>query len=118
MKICKMCGNEITRTDRNFYCSGDCSAKANAILARTRSMIKRVAKKYNFEVKNKNKIINAKLLLFKTGNIKRCPCDADNPDRYCGSARCVADVVYKGHCHCSLFWAKKEPLLKNDDELK
>ena len=67
MKVCKMCGNEITRTDRNFYCSEDWSNKANAILSRTKSMIKRIAKKHNFEIKNESKIIKAKFLLFKNG---------------------------------------------------
>lgn len=113
-----MCGNEITKNDRDSYCSGDCYVKANAILTRIRYIIKRTAKKYNFEIKNESKITNAKFLLFKNDNVKRCPCDANNPDRYCGSAQCIADVVYKGHCHCNLFHSKKEPLLKDDDELK
>lgn len=60
----------------------------------------------------------AKIRAFGDGNIHRCPCDADNPDRYCGSARCIADVVYKGHCHCNLFHSTKEPLLKDDNKLK
>lgn len=114
---CKMCGKEITRNDRLCYCSVECYEKGNKIQNKIRLLIKKTAKKYNFEIKNEDKILNAKFLLFKNDDVKRCPCDANNPDRFCGSAQCIADVVYKGHCHCSLFWSKKEPLLK-DNEMK
>lgn len=77
--------------------------------------INSITKRFDFEARNIDKIMKAKIMIFKNGNIHRCPCDAGNPDRYCGSARCIADVVYKGHCHCSLFWSKKPPLLEEDN---
>lgn len=103
---CKYCGKEITRTDRPNYCSPDCYLKRNRTCSKIRSIIKRVRKKYNFDVENEEKIINAKILLFKDGDVKRCPCDADNPERYCGSALCIHDVIEYGHCHCNLFHKK------------
>ena len=165
MKVCKLCGKEITDTDRRSYCSEECAVEANRIRSREKYhsdvdklstpvkcvncgkefirkqekqkyccysckqemvygeknlyyRIENVAKNYNFELKNVDKIVRAKKMLFSGNDLHRCPCDAGNPDRFCGSARCIADVVYKGHCCCQLFWSKKEPLLKDENELK
>lgn len=116
---CKFCGKDFLPINKyQTYCSDDCGYTLRMMKTKLKSKIDNIAKNFNFDVKNKDKIINAKILLFKDGDIYRCPCDADNPDRYCGSARCIADVVYKGHCHCSLFWSTKEPLLKEDNKLK
>ena len=111
-KRCKWCGKEFIPFNKyQKFCSEDCCYIAGLQKHKIDYKIKNVAKLYNFDIKNKDKILNAKLLIFKDGNIHRCPCDADNPNRFCGSAQCIADVVYKGHCHCSLFWLKN----KSDD---
>lgn len=36
----------------------------------------------------------------------RCPCDKENPDRYCCSPLCLSDIETKGTCHCKC-WKKK-----------
>ena len=36
-----------------------------------------------------------------------CPCDKDNPKRYCISKLCLSDIKRDGHCHCNM-WCKKE----------
>ena len=165
MKVCKLCGKEITDSDRRSYCSEECAIEANRIRSREkyhsdvdklstpvkcmncgkefirrqekqkyccysckqemvyaekrlRYKIENLAKTMNFELKNVDKILRAKKMLFSGNDLHRCPCDAGNPDRFCGSAQCIADVVYQGHCHCSLFWSKKEPLLKDDNKVK
>ena len=104
MKKCKWCGKEFEPKNYNqVYCSERCNNTVNNLRSRIKSKIKRISKKFNFEVKNVNKIINAKLMIFKNSNPYRCPCDASNPERYCGSAQCIADTLYQGHCHCNLF---------------
>jgi hypothetical protein len=106
---CRFCGKEFEqKTHNQVFCGVDCSIKNNETRAKIRSKIKSVAKEFDFEIKNQNKIINAKLMIFKSGNIYRCPCDASNPKRYCGSAQCIADTVYNGHCHCNLFHKKED----------
>lgn len=111
---CKMCGKEFIRTNtKQIFCNWKCQIKYKAQEKLIRNKIDKIANKMDFEVKNKDKIIKAKLMLFKNDDVTRCPCDANNQDRYCGSALCIADVVYKGHCCCQLFWSKKESLLKN-----
>ena len=116
---CKNCGKEFEKKGENqVYCSTYCYMKANEKRYKIKNKISRIAKNFDFEVRNRDKIINAKMIMFSADDIYRCPCDADNPERYCGSAQCIADVVYKGHCHCNLFHSKKEPLLKDSDELK
>lgn len=32
---------------------------------------------------------------------KRCPCDGQNPNRFCVSELCQNDVKEKGVCHCN-----------------
>jgi endogenous inhibitor of DNA gyrase (YacG/DUF329 family) len=153
MKICKVCGKEITESGRRSYCSDKCAREGNRINARgyatpdfdiekpvkclhcgkefvrkqrhqkyccwqckeadssitryTDRYITNFAMNHDFELKNKDKILRAKKMLFKGGNMRRCPCDANNPNRYCGSDLCLSDIIYKGHCHCNLFHAKK-----------
>lgn len=105
VKKCKYCGKEVTRTDREVFCSPQCAYKYKSVKLQCKRMIERIAKKYDFDLKNFDKILNAKMLL-TADNPKRCPCDINNPKRFCGSAQCIADTVYQGHCHCSLFWLK------------
>lgn len=152
MKICKVCGKEITESGRRSYCSKECALEGNRINARgfardpnepkvlkckmcgkefvkehagqkfchwkcqkqyqkkqslISRLIHRIAKKYNFEIKNEDKIIRAKMMLFRNDDMKRCPCDATNPNRFCGSALCIHDTVHNNHCHCNLMHAKK-----------
>lgn len=107
-KRCKWCGKEFEpHCATHILCSYDCSHKYNHQKAVISRKIKLIGREFNFDVENKDKIINAKLMIFKDGNVLRCPCDANNPDRYCGSAQCIADVINNGHCHCNLFHKKK-----------
>ena len=107
MKKCKWCGNDFeVRNYNQVFCCEKCKKESNILRAKIRSRIKTIARHFGFEIKNMNKIINAKMLIFKNDNPYRCPCDASNPDRYCGSAQCIADTVYQGHCHCNLFHKK------------
>ena len=118
-KKCLLCGKEFTAySSGEVACTGDCKAIYNSQKKKILSKIATIEKKYDFQTKNVRPIVMAKIRAFGDGNVHRCPCDADNPDRYCGSARCIADVVYQGHCHCNLFHSKKEPLLKDNKELK
>lgn len=113
VKKCKNCGKEfMQKTSYQEFCCGDCSLKYHAQKIKLRSHIRRMAAKFGFELKNLEKIVNAKMRFFDNGERLRCPCASQDPDHYCGSPRCIADTVYKGHCCCKLFWSKKEPLLK------
>lgn len=111
MNICKWCKKKYEQADRPEYCCSDCRYSAQIAMRTLKNKIKNIAKKHDFELKNFDKIVNAKLMCFGGKNadeMMRCPCDSSNPNRYCGSAQCIADVVYKGHCHCNLFHATKE----------
>jgi 1-aminocyclopropane-1-carboxylate deaminase/D-cysteine desulfhydrase-like pyridoxal-dependent ACC family enzyme len=109
VRKCKWCGKEFEPNAENqVFCGIDCSSAHNYQRAKISNKIKSIAKKFDFEVKNESKIINAKLMIFRNGNVYRCPCDAQNPKRYCGSAQCIADTVYNGHCHCNLFHKKED----------
>lgn len=107
-KKCLYCGKDFIPKDNQKFCTTECYLEYNAKKTRLKTAIKRIAKKYDFEIENLSKIVNAKMLLFKHDNLKRCPCDANNAKRFCGSAQCIADVVYKGHCHCNLFHLKND----------
>lgn len=108
VKKCKNCGKEfMQKTAHQIHCCYDCSLAYNAEKNKARARIKRIAKKHGFTLKNMEKIINAKTRFFAKEDFLRCPCDAGNPNRYCGSALCIADTVYKGHCHCNMFHAIK-----------
>ena len=105
---CKECGKEFEKKGENqVYCSSYCYMKANEKRYRIKSRIARVAKAHDFEVHNRDKIVNAKMIMFSADDVYKCPCDSNNPNRYCGSALCITDTVTKGHCHCQLFYAKK-----------
>ena len=104
---CKWCGKEFEKRDTQKFCCGYCALTYNQIIQNTKSKIKTIAKKYDFEIKNMDKIVNAKMMLFKNDNTMRCPCDSQNPNRYCGSALCIHDTIHNGHCHCNLMHAKK-----------
>ena len=103
---CSWCGKEVAN-GREKYCSADCAYMSRHTKYKIKSSIQRTAKKYDFELKNLEQITNAKMRFFKDKGYKRCPCDADNHERYCGSPLCLHDVVEYGHCHCNLFWKKK-----------
>lgn len=107
MNRCQYCGKEIENPRKKTYCSTDCSYNYQVDIAKIRNCIKTVARKNNFDVKNAESITRAKIRFFRGKNLKRCPCDADNPERYCGSPLCITDVINEGHCHCNLFWRKK-----------
>ena len=108
VKKCPVCGKEFTVTNIDKkYCSYDCAYKIQSRKYRIRSKIDSISKQYDFTVKNKDKITNAKLIMFKDGDVHRCPCDASNPNRYCGSLLCLHDIIHNSHCHCQLFHAKK-----------
>ena len=118
-KKCLLCGKEFTAySSGEVACTGDCKAIYNSQKKKILSKIATIEKKYDFQTKNVRPIVMAKIRAFGDGNVHRCPCLPQDPDHYCGSARCIADVVYKGHCCCRLFWSKKEPLLKDNKELK
>lgn len=104
---CKWCGKEFEKRDTQVYCSYDCARDYNDKVVSIKSKIKNIAKKYDFEINNMDKIVNAKMMLFKHDDMKRCPCSSTNPNKYCGSALCIHDTIHKGHCHCNLFHAKK-----------
>ena len=107
-KKCAGCGKIfVPRSITQKYCTYKCQRMYGYEEYYTKKQIFHIANMFDFEIKNLDKIINAKKLLFGSSDMLRCPCDAKNPKRYCGSALCIADVVTKGHCHCSLFWFKK-----------
>lgn len=104
-KKCKMCGQTIIRTDMENFCCQKCAYEYKSIKQNLQGVLKRIAKKYDFKIENMDKIVNAKMMLFGRyhDNVRKCPCDANNPERFCGSARCIADTVNDGQCHCGLF---------------
>lgn len=109
LRKCRWCGKEFeTNMQRKVFCSMECQATHKQRRHNTVAKIKRLAAKNNWDIKNVDKIVRAKLMLFKKGDQYRCPCDANNPDRYCGSYLCKCDVNTQGHCHCNLFH-KKDP---------
>lgn len=116
MVKCKWCGKkfEAKRHDQKF-CSKDCSYFYNVEKHNLISYIKKLAKKYQFDIGNIDFIVERKMSTFCQDDVKKCPHDIDNPDRFCGSARCIADTVYQGYCKAGLFWSKKPPLLKEKE---
>lgn len=107
VKKCLCCGKEFTpRVKSQKYCNYKCRRVVVEKEKSVRYKIKSIAKILKLDIKNLNKIINAKKMLFGGDNMLRCPCDANNPERYCGSLKCLSDVYNNGHCHCSLFWLK------------
>ena len=108
MARCQYCGKEFEEGKRKTYCSVDCAYLCHSDTYRIKSLIKNIARKNKFDVKNLDNIIKAKIRFFHNGDIKRCPCDGNNPERFCGSPLCITDVINEGHCHCNLFWRKDE----------
>lgn len=39
----------------------------------------------------------------RMNNSRMCPCDAQNPDRYCISDLCMSDIKKNGKCHCGAY---------------
>lgn len=104
-----------------FYCekchsrapTGNCEAQAELLAdssCRKETMkdrIEKIAKNKDFRLSNNvDKIIKAKKIMFEDTEWQRCPCDAQNKDRYCGSTLCENDVKESGKCHCGLFLRK------------
>lgn len=98
---CKWCGKEIANNRK--YCSLDCKTKDFNNTRKTKEMILRLAQKGGYKLENFDKIVRAKVMLFKDGDTRRCPCDAQDSERFCGSAKCQNDIILQGHCHCNLF---------------
>lgn len=108
---CKWCKKEFEpnplRPTKRFCCH-ECKMEYHGAVSKIKSKVKTILLKHgDFHVTEEQlkKIINAKIILFAPGgNIHRCPCDGDNPERFCGSKLCTSDVERDGHCHCNLFW--------------
>lgn len=99
MRICRVCGKEYEeRADHQIYCCESCKVLANSHRSRVRELIRRRSKKWGFEVRNKERIMDEKV---EMGLIEECP-------RYeglkCICAQCIHDILEEGHCKCGLFW--------------
>ena len=106
MVKCKCCKKDFEpKIPHQVFCCETCAKHYSAQRTKIRYMIRSVAKKFNFDIQNEDRIIKAKMLLFQN-NFRSCPCDANNPNRYCGSAQCIHDVIEFNHCHCNLFHKK------------
>ena len=117
-KKCLLCGKEFTPWDeREVCCHGDCKYTYNTQKKKILSKISSIEKNFDFYTKNVDAIVKAKIRAFKDGDIHKCPCHNDD-EHYCGSARCIADVVYLGKCGCNLFHSKKEPLINKIKDVK
>lgn len=55
---------------------------------------------------NVQKIANAKKMMFGEEEWQRCPCDGQNPKRYCISEQCRKDIEENGECHCHCYRKK------------
>lgn len=112
---CKWCGTEYEPHDNRIFCHPDCRYKYNIQKKNIESKMRTIAKRNNFTITdNQLKIVKAKLMLFRGGDYMRCPCDAQDPERYCGSPKCTQEVLEKGICHCHLF----EKIEDNIDKYK
>ena len=40
--------------------------------------------------------------------LSKCPCEQNNPKRYCISELCKDDIERYGRCHCNCFWREKK----------
>lgn len=56
--------------------------------------------------KNVEKIAKAKKMMFGEEEWQRCPCDGNNPARFCISETCRADIERDGECHCHCYRKK------------
>ena len=104
---CLNCGKEfIRKQEKQKYCNWKCQKEMLKSEKKLKYKINSLAKIMNFDLKNVDKILRAKKLLFNAENLHRCPCDAQNPNRFCGSIQCMNDIINNGHCECRLFWLK------------
>ena len=46
---------------------------------------------------------------------KRCPCDKDNTERFCGSKLCQDDTIRDGYCHCHSFFKLNNNILNSKE---
>ena len=56
---------------------------------------------------NVEKIARAKTMMFGEEGWHRCPCDGQNPERFCISPLCKSDIETKGICHCNCYKSKE-----------
>ena len=56
---------------------------------------------------NIEKIARAKTMMFGDTEWYRCPCDGENPLRFCVSDLCRSEIEQKGTCHCNCYTNKK-----------
>ena len=104
---CVNCGKEfIRKQERQKYCCYKCQKEMLYSEKNLRYKIKTLAKIMNFDLNNVDKVLRAKKMLFSAENLHRCPCDAQNPNRFCGSIQCMNDIINKGHCHCHMYYLK------------
>lgn len=103
---CLNCGKDnppsLSHRARKFCCK-DCQQKYFNKKAKVKRLINRIAKEYGLQVRNVDKIVKAKLLLFKE-DLSRCPCMAQDVEKYCGSTKCLNEINKKGNCCCNLFF--------------
>lgn len=45
-------------------------------------------------------------MMFGEEEWQRCPCDGNNPARFCISETCRADIECDGECHCHCYRKK------------
>ena len=69
-----------------------------------REMLLAKAKEYGLEpTEFFDRVIKAKE---RFGLVEGCPCDKDNPERYCISPLCLSDIERDKHCHCNAYKLK------------
>lgn len=109
---CIWCKNEFTpnpsRPTQRFCCP-HCREQYHEAQLLIKRKVKTILLKhgdFHVEEEQLKKIIKAKIMIFgpHLKQIHKCPCDALNKYRYCGSDRCLQDIEEEGHCHCQLFW--------------
>ncbi len=69
-------------------------------------MLENCAKAGYTTTKNVEKIAKAKTMMFGDAEWQRCPCDGQNPERYCISELCRSDIERDGVCHCNCYTKK------------
>ena len=67
------------------------------------NMLKKCEEARYTPTKNIEKIAKAKSMMFGDAEWQRCPCDGQNPARYCISEQCRKDIEEKGVCHCNCY---------------
>ncbi len=69
-------------------------------------MLENCAKAGYTTTKNVEKVAKAKTMMFGDTEWQRCPCDGQNPERYCISELCRSDIERDGVCHCNCYTKK------------